>query len=116
MMGDMYYHALVDGLKKCEYASVIYTFTDSPARYDQIKFQVRALLRSRRAVRCTIKSARSGSNTVRLQIIDTLNLMNSDGVTRDLTVLNQTSGIQTLTTDLVIFSVSTQNNQTKQYS
>jgi hypothetical protein len=46
----MYYHSLVEGLKQCEYASVIYTFTDSPAKDAYLKHQARALIRSKRAV------------------------------------------------------------------
>ena len=49
-VGEMYYHSLIEGLKQCEYASVMYTFTDSPARDAYLKNQVRALLRSKRAV------------------------------------------------------------------
>lgn len=73
-----------------------------------------------------VKSARTGPVTVRLQIIDTLGLINEDDVERDLTFTNETSGVQALTlrrnfspkstTNLVIFSVSTQNNQTKKFS
>jgi hypothetical protein len=50
IIGEMYYHSLVEGLKHCEYASVIYTFTDSPARDAYLKRQARALIRSKRAV------------------------------------------------------------------
>jgi hypothetical protein len=46
----MYYQGLIEGLKKSEYLSVIYTFTDSPARDPHLKHQARALLRSKRAV------------------------------------------------------------------
>jgi hypothetical protein len=49
-VGEMYYHSLIEGLKQCEYASVIYTFTDSPAKDVYLKYQARALLRSKRAV------------------------------------------------------------------
>jgi hypothetical protein len=49
-LGEMYYHGLVEGLKPCEYASVIYTFTDSPAKDAYLKYQARALLRSKQAV------------------------------------------------------------------
>lgn len=49
-MGGMYYHSLIEGLKQCEYATIIYTFTDSPARDAYLKYQARALLRSKRAV------------------------------------------------------------------
>ncbi|CAF1095611.1 unnamed protein product [Adineta steineri] len=48
--GELYYHSLVEGLKQCEYASVIYTFTDSIAKDAYLKHQVRALLRNKRAV------------------------------------------------------------------
>ncbi|UJR20150.1 hypothetical protein I4U23_023282 [Adineta vaga] len=48
--GELYYHSLIEGLKQCEYASVIYTFTDSPARDAYLKHQARALIRSKRAV------------------------------------------------------------------
>ena len=49
-VGGLYYHSLIEGLKQCEYATVIYTFTDSPARDAYLKYQARALLRSKRAV------------------------------------------------------------------
>jgi von Willebrand factor A domain-containing protein 7 len=48
--GGMYYHSLIEGLKQCEYATVIYTFTDLPARDAYLKYQARALQRSKRAV------------------------------------------------------------------
>ena len=50
IVGERYYQGLVEGLKKCEYASVIYTFTDSPARDRDLKYQARAFLRSKQAV------------------------------------------------------------------
>ena len=50
VIGEMYYHSLIEGLKYCEYASVVYTFTDSPSRDAYLKDQARALLRSKRAV------------------------------------------------------------------
>ncbi|CAF1224195.1 unnamed protein product [Adineta ricciae] len=49
-LGELYYHSLIEGLKQCEYGSVIYTFTDSPARDAYLKHQARALLRSKHAV------------------------------------------------------------------
>lgn len=49
-VGEMYYRSLIEGLKKCEYASVIYTFTDGLAKDGNLKYQARALLRSKRAV------------------------------------------------------------------
>lgn len=48
--GNMYYHSLVEALKKCQSSSVIYTFTDSPARDAYIKHQARALLRDKGVV------------------------------------------------------------------
>lgn len=48
--GQMYYHGLVEGLKHCQSSSVIYTFTDLPARDAYIKYQARALIRSKRVV------------------------------------------------------------------
>jgi hypothetical protein len=74
----------------------------------------------------TIKSTISDQVSIRLQIIDTMNLMGNDGMEKNLTFINETSGIYTVTfpenygqkfaTNLVIFSVSTQNNQTKKFS
>ena len=49
-IGEMYYHGLVEGLKYCEQSSVIYTFTDSPARDAYLKHQARALIRSKKVV------------------------------------------------------------------
>ena len=49
-VGEMYYHGLIEGLKHAEFASVIYTFTDSPANDAYLKYQARALVRSKRAV------------------------------------------------------------------
>lgn len=73
----------------------------------------------------TIKSAKAGQVTVRLQIIDTWNLINKVDIERDITFVNETSGVQLLTlpsnsqpkstTNLVVFSVSTQNIQTKKF-
>jgi hypothetical protein len=75
----------------------------------------------------TIKSALSDQVTIRLQLIDTLKLLGNDGMVINLTFIKETSGMssitlpkdyrqQQLTTDLVIFSVSTENNRTKQFS
>lgn len=72
-----------------------------------------------------IKSAKSGTHTVRFQIIDILNLLTEDVIEKDLTFVNETSGIQkvtltnnyesTLTTNLITFSVSTFDNQAQKY-
>jgi hypothetical protein len=74
----------------------------------------------------TIRSAISDQVTVRLQVIDTLKFMGNNGIEEDLTFINETSGTiseilpenyqQKFTTNLVTFSVSTQNNQTKKFS
>lgn len=74
----------------------------------------------------TIKSALSGRVSVHLQITDTLKLMGNDGIKKDLTFTNEIDGMEmislpmnheeTFTTDLVIFSVSMQNNRTTTYS
>jgi hypothetical protein len=49
-LGEMYYQGLIEGLKQAQSASVIYTFTDSPAKDAYLKYQARALLRSKQAV------------------------------------------------------------------
>lgn len=49
-VGEMYYHGLIEGLKHAEFASIIYTFTDSPANDGYLKYQARALVRNKRAV------------------------------------------------------------------
>lgn len=49
-VGELYYHGLIEGLKPSEYNSVVYTFTDSPASDAYLKYQARALLRSKKAV------------------------------------------------------------------
>jgi hypothetical protein len=74
----------------------------------------------------TIKSATSNQVNVRLQITDILKLIGNDGIDKNITFINETSGTemitlpknyqQSLTTDFVIFALSTQNNQTKKYS
>ena len=74
----------------------------------------------------TIRSATDHQVTLRLQISDTLQLLGSDSIERDVTFINETSGTQTLklpknyaqkfTTDSIIFTVSVQNNQTKKFS
>jgi hypothetical protein len=74
----------------------------------------------------TIKSALSSQVNVHLQIIDTLKLLGKDGIKRDLTFTNEMKGMQMISlpidqeetsiTDLVIFSVSMQNNRTTTYS
>ena len=48
--GEVYYHSLNEGLKYAESTSIVYTFTDSPANDAYLKYQSRALLRSKRAV------------------------------------------------------------------
>ncbi|UJR38739.1 hypothetical protein I4U23_031404 [Adineta vaga] len=48
--GELYYHSLIEGLKQCEYGSIIYTFTDSSARDAYLKHQARALIRSKHVV------------------------------------------------------------------
>ena len=78
------------------------------------------------AMNYTIRSALSGQVNVRLQVIDTLKLLGQDGVRKDLTFINETKGVQmislpthyeeTFTTNLVIFAVSMQNNQTTAHS
>lgn len=78
------------------------------------------------AMNYTIRSALSGQVSVHLRIIDTLKLMGQDGVKKDLTFINETKGVEMISlphnyeeifaTDLVIFSVSMQNNQTMGYS
>jgi hypothetical protein len=74
----------------------------------------------------TIKSNITDQVTVRLQVIDTMGFLGENGIEEDLTFINETSGMQTLTlpknygqkyaTNLVIFSVSTQTNQTKKFA
>ncbi|CAF0762621.1 unnamed protein product [Didymodactylos carnosus] len=48
--GELYYHGLVEGLKVCEYGSVVYTFTDSPAKDAYLKHQALALIRNKKIV------------------------------------------------------------------
>ena len=50
LVGEMYFHSLIEALKICEYASIIYTFTDSFASDENMKFQVRALVRNKATV------------------------------------------------------------------
>ena len=74
----------------------------------------------------TIKSAISDQVKINLKITDTLKLIENDGIEKNLTFINEISGTemvtlpknykQTFTTDLVIFAISTQNNQTKKFS
>lgn len=73
----------------------------------------------------TIQSGLVQPVTLRLQIIDTMNFMDEDDVGENLTFINQTSGTQLftlpasyqekLTTNLVVFSVSIENNQTHKF-
>ena len=74
----------------------------------------------------TIKSAIQNPVTLLLQITDTLKLIRNDPLQKILTFINRTSDTyiftlpknfrQPWTTDLVIFALSTQNNQTKKLS
>ena len=74
----------------------------------------------------TIQSALTGSVTLRLEIMDTMKFIGNDGIGTNLTFINQTSGTQLftlpsnyqqrVTTNLVIFSVSIQNNQTQKFT
>ena len=77
IVGEAYYQGLVEGLKKCEYASVIYTFTDSPARDRNFKYQARALLRSKRAVIYSFISERMTATLTNSQL-DALNGRDND--------------------------------------
>ncbi|CAF2965546.1 unnamed protein product [Rotaria sp. Silwood2] len=73
----------------------------------------------------TIKSFTTGIVNLRLQIIDTLKLISNDVLEKNLTFFNETSEMTTFTLsknyrqkimdDMIIFALSTYNNQTNKY-
>jgi hypothetical protein len=73
----------------------------------------------------TIKSVISDEISIRLEIIDTWKLLGDNGIAKNITFINETSGMETMTlpenyhpewsTNLVIFSVSPLTNQTKKF-
>jgi len=78
--GGMYYHSLVEGLKQCEYASVIYTFTDSPAKDAYLKHQARALIRSKRAVLYSFMGQKMKARVLSADIVDPLDGNDDDDI------------------------------------
>lgn len=74
----------------------------------------------------TIQSGLTTPVTLRLEIMDTMKFIGNDGIETNITFINYTSGTQLFTlpksyqqrlaTNLVIFSVSIQNNQTQKFT
>lgn len=88
--GNLYYQSIVTSLKYCEYGSVVYTFTDSPARDAYLKDQSRALLRSKEVVIYSFLGTELKKIQPKIQndIIDPL-----DGKNNDLDLASITGGL-----------------------
>ncbi len=71
---ELYYHGLLDALKVCEPNSIVFTFTDAPAKDDYLREEVLslALIKSTKVNSIVVGSSSKSSNQVDVKISEPL--------------------------------------------